>query len=60
MLWSTDSRTIIHVQAKTACGHCENCFDVTVDIESCCCVFLKFDVIVSSIKSFYLIQEHVK
>ena len=24
-----DSRTIIHVQASTACGHCENCFVVT-------------------------------
>ena len=25
MLWSIDSRTIIHLQAWTACGHCENC-----------------------------------
>ena len=47
MLWSVDSRTIIGVQAWTACGHCEKCL-----------VFLNFDVIVPLIKSFYLIQRH--
>ena len=48
MLWSVYSRTIIHVQAWTACGHCENCL-----------VFLNFDIIVPLIKSLYLIQRRL-
>ena len=40
MLWS-----IIDVQARTACGHCKNCFVVTVDIYSRCFFFLNFDEI---------------
>ena len=41
-------------------GHCKNCFFVTVDIESRRCVSVNFDVIVPLIKSFCLIQGHVK
>ena len=44
---------------ETFCGHCD-CFVVTGDIYSFCCVSLNFDVIVPLIKSFYLLQRRIK
>ena len=59
VLWSIDSRTIIHVQAWNVLW--------TLRLLCCywwhfsfCCVSLNFDVIVSLIKSFYLLQRRIK
>ena len=59
VLWSIDSRTIIHVQVWN--------FLWTLRLLCCywwhysfCCVSFNFDVIVPLIKSFYLLQRRIK
>ena len=59
VLWSIDSRTIIHVQAWNVLW--------TLRLLCCywwhfsfCCVSLNFDLIVPLIKAFYLLQRRIK
>ena len=61
MLWSIDSRTIIAYKHELLVDIVRSALLLLLTLSPRCCVFLHdFDFIVPLIKSFYLIQRHVK